>query len=193
MSSILKVDQLQDSGGNSIITSDGAGNITPGSLNITNSQIASNAAISPLKFGAGSLLNTAFLTSSGNTDITSTSYVTTFSTSYTPVSSSSYLYFFIHINYFSNFGSPSADCYARLTVDGTQVWDNDRAAGNFNFSGSTGLHSHMNQFGRYTNSNTSAKALAVQNRLSAAPNSGSLSVGHNINNGHQIVVWEVST
>ena len=28
MSSILKVDQLQDSGGNAIITSDGAGNLT---------------------------------------------------------------------------------------------------------------------------------------------------------------------
>ena len=28
MSSILKVDQLQDSGGNAIITSDGSGNIT---------------------------------------------------------------------------------------------------------------------------------------------------------------------
>ena len=30
MSSILKVDQLQDSGGNAIITSDGSGNITTG-------------------------------------------------------------------------------------------------------------------------------------------------------------------
>ena len=28
MSSILKVDQLQDSGGNAIITSDGSGNLT---------------------------------------------------------------------------------------------------------------------------------------------------------------------
>ena len=192
MSSILKVDQLQDSGGNAIITSDGAGSITPGSLNIANAQIASNAAISPLKFGAGSLLNTAFLTSSGDTALTSTSYVTTFSTSYTPVSSSSYLYFFIHINYWSNFGSPGSDCYARLNVDGTQVWNNDRAAGNFLYSGSTGLHSHMNQFGRYTNSNTSAKVLDIQNRLSGTPNSGSLSCGHSINNGHQIVVWEVS-
>ena len=56
MSSILKVDQLQDSGGNAIITSDGAGNITPGSLNITNSQIASNAAIDTSKLGSGAVL-----------------------------------------------------------------------------------------------------------------------------------------
>ena len=32
MSSILKVDQLQDSGGNAIITSDGAGNLTAGTI-----------------------------------------------------------------------------------------------------------------------------------------------------------------
>ena len=38
MTSILKVDQLQDSGGNAIITSDGAGNITtPGITTYTNS------------------------------------------------------------------------------------------------------------------------------------------------------------
>ena len=36
MSSILKVDQLQDSGGNAIITSDGAGNLTPNFNNAGN-------------------------------------------------------------------------------------------------------------------------------------------------------------
>jgi len=35
MSSILKVDQLQDSGGNAIITSDGSGNITTNKVGIT--------------------------------------------------------------------------------------------------------------------------------------------------------------
>ncbi len=48
MSSILKVDQLQDSGGNAIITSDGAGNLTPnfnnaGNLVLLNSQTVSSA------------------------------------------------------------------------------------------------------------------------------------------------------
>jgi hypothetical protein len=48
MSSILKVDQLQDSGGNAIITSDGAGNLTPnfnnaGNLILLNSQTVSSA------------------------------------------------------------------------------------------------------------------------------------------------------
>ena len=35
MSSILKVDQLQDSGGNAIITSDGSGTITAGAVTNT--------------------------------------------------------------------------------------------------------------------------------------------------------------
>ena len=35
MSSILKVDQLQDSGGNAIITSDGSGNLTAGTIPAT--------------------------------------------------------------------------------------------------------------------------------------------------------------
>ena len=35
MTSILKVDQLQDSGGNAIITSDGSGNVTQSKAGIT--------------------------------------------------------------------------------------------------------------------------------------------------------------
>ena len=47
MSSILKVDQLQDSGGNAIITSDGSGNLTPnfnnaGTMVLLSSQTASS-------------------------------------------------------------------------------------------------------------------------------------------------------
>ena len=56
MSSILKVDQLQDSGGNSIISSNGSGTFTPGSLNIANAQIASDAAIATTKLGTGAVL-----------------------------------------------------------------------------------------------------------------------------------------
>jgi hypothetical protein len=39
MSSILKVDQLQDSGGNAIITSDGSGNLTAGTIPATANQL----------------------------------------------------------------------------------------------------------------------------------------------------------
>ena len=50
MSSILKVDQLQDSGGNNLITSDGSGNVTSvgfnnaGGLVLLSSQTASGDA-----------------------------------------------------------------------------------------------------------------------------------------------------
>jgi len=84
MSSILKVDQLQDSGGNSIISSNGSGTFTPGSLNIANAQIASNAAIATTKLGTGAVLqvvhqnlspvtvNTGTATSCGSASITPT-------------------------------------------------------------------------------------------------------------------------
>ena len=39
MSSILKVDQLQDSGGNAIITSDGSGNVTQNKTGITQADL----------------------------------------------------------------------------------------------------------------------------------------------------------
>ena len=70
MTSILKVDQLQDSGGNALITSDGAGNITPGSLNIANAQIASNAAIDTSKLGSGAVLRIYTGNGSSGTSVT---------------------------------------------------------------------------------------------------------------------------
>ena len=71
MSSILKVDQLQDSGGNSIISSNGSGTFTPGSLNIANAQIASNAAIATSKLGTGAVLQVVY--NSYSTEVASTS------------------------------------------------------------------------------------------------------------------------
>ena len=64
MSSILKVDQLQDSGGNAIITSDGAGNLTAGTI--------------PAKtIGTGAVLQVVQGTYSTQTDSTSGSAVAT--------------------------------------------------------------------------------------------------------------------
>tara|TARA_R100000773_G_C4136136_1_gene64759 strand:+ start:16 stop:543 length:528 start_codon:yes stop_codon:yes gene_type:complete len=58
MSSILKVDQLKDSGGNAIITSDGAGNLTAGTI--------------PAKtIGTGAVLQVVF--NSYSTEVSSTS------------------------------------------------------------------------------------------------------------------------
>ena len=122
MSSILKVDQLQDSGGNAIITSDGAGNITPGSLNIANAQIASNAAIATSKLGTGAVLQTKYYQLS--TAITSSSQTWTdlgsFSVSITPSSTSNFI--LLSANFGSCIGSSSNNTTAfRFTRNGTPV------------------------------------------------------------------------
>ena len=90
MSSILKVDQLQDSGGNSIISSNGSGTFTPGSLNIANAQIASDAAIATTKLGTGAIIQVVQATGSSTNTTTSTSYVDAsfLSASITPSSTS---------------------------------------------------------------------------------------------------------
>ena len=89
MSSILKVDQLQDSGGNSIISSNGSGTFTPGSLNIANAQIASNAAIATSKLGTGAVLQVVQQGQTTGYASSSTSFSDVISKSITPISSSS--------------------------------------------------------------------------------------------------------
>ena len=71
MSSILKVDQLQDSGGNAIITSDGSGNITTGT-------------------GMGKVLQVVQGSNASSVNTTSTSFVdiTSVTASITPISTS---------------------------------------------------------------------------------------------------------
>ena len=99
MSSILKVDQLQDSGGNAIITSDGAGNITPGSLNIANAQIASNAGIATTKLGTGAVLQVVKSQTSTQVQITTVSVNTfLFEASITPSSTSNKILALYDIN-----------------------------------------------------------------------------------------------
>jgi hypothetical protein len=71
MASILKVNQLQDLGGNAIITSDGSGNITTGT-------------------GMGKVLQVVYANTNTTTTIASTTYAdTTLSASITPSSTSS--------------------------------------------------------------------------------------------------------
>ena len=91
MSSILKVDQLQDSGGNAIITSDGSGTFTPGSLNIANAQIATAAAIATSKLGTGAVAQMQFAKRTSDFSTTSNSYVDVSNLTFTltPTSTSS--------------------------------------------------------------------------------------------------------
>ena len=84
MSSILKVDQLQDSGGNAIITSDGSGNLTAGTI--------------PAKtIGTGAVLQVVQTTYSTNTNTNSNVYSDVFSGSITPSSTSSKILVIVHL------------------------------------------------------------------------------------------------
>ena len=78
MSSILKVDQLQDSGGNAIITSDGSGNLTAGTI--------------PAKtIGTGAIIQVQtknIATSSGDSTSSTFADVTDYSLAITPNSTS---------------------------------------------------------------------------------------------------------
>ena len=116
MSSILKVNTIQDGGGNAIITSDGSGTFTPGSLNIANAQIASNAAIATTKLGTGAVMQ---VVSTTKTDTFATNPsssfidVTGLSVSITPSSTSSK----VLINISENVGRYIAEPIAILEDD----------------------------------------------------------------------------
>ncbi len=89
MSSILKVDQLQDSGGNAIITSDGSGNITTGT-------------------GMGKILNVIQATTGTEVAVTGTTFTdTTLTASITPISSSNKILVLVNQSYYLSKASSS--------------------------------------------------------------------------------------
>ncbi len=79
MSSIIKVNQIQDSGGNAIMTSDGSGNVTPG--NVVQGTIPATS------IGAGAVIQVKQAALSYTTT-SSTTYASTGSLSITPSSTS---------------------------------------------------------------------------------------------------------
>tara|TARA_S200002703_G_scaffold158380_1_gene168579 strand:+ start:561 stop:1073 length:513 start_codon:yes stop_codon:yes gene_type:complete len=101
MSSILKVDQLQDSGGNAIITSDGAGSITtPG---IT----------------TGKVLQVLYATINTTTTTTSTSFVDTgLSIDITPSSTSSKILVLVNSG---GYVATTGTMYLTIAKDSTNV------------------------------------------------------------------------
>ena len=112
MSSILKVDQLQDSGGNAIITSDGAGNLTAGT-------------IAAKTIGTGAIIQV--VRSSGNpasASTTSTSYIDTgLSASITPTASGNKILVFLTTHFSISAGTvfTRIDAQLYVDVDGTET------------------------------------------------------------------------
>jgi len=102
MSSILKVDQLQDSGGNAIITSDGSGNITTGT-------------------GMGKVLQVVSTTKTDTFATTATSFtdVTGLSVTITPSATSSKIYIIGSI--FGSGGVTANNAVFRMLRDATVI------------------------------------------------------------------------
>jgi hypothetical protein len=176
--------------GDTTITGLGVGGLPAGT--VTAASLASGAAAA--NFGAGALLNLAYNSRGANTAINTTEWTNVWSITYTPVSSSSYLYVWIHMNLWQTNQTGNGDAFLRLNVDGTTVWQNDRVAGNFAYTGSTGLHSHFNSIAQYTNSNTSTKTLLLQGALAQTGGAGgqALDYGHGQANGQQLIIYEVA-
>jgi hypothetical protein len=112
MSSILKVDQLQDSGGNAIITSDGSGNLTAGTI--------------PAKtIGTGAVLQVVQGTTTTEVTVTGTTFTdTTLTASITPISTSSKILILTSQTYYVRRASSAYGlCGARLLRGTTTIWN----------------------------------------------------------------------
>ena len=112
MASILKVNQLQDLGGNAIITSDGSGNITTGT-------------------GFGKVLQVVGTQTSTVFSTTSTSYVdvTGFSLSITPSSTSNKILVLLNFRY-GNSASVANTCQLLRNTDVIDLGGTENNLGN---------------------------------------------------------------
>ena len=121
MSSILKVDQLQDSGGNAIISSDGSGNITTGT-------------------GMGKVLQVVGTQTSTVFSTTSTSYVdvTGYSLSITPSSTSNKILISLNFRYGCS-ASVANSCQLLRNTDVIDLGGTENNLGNvYNGHGNSG-------------------------------------------------------
>ena len=164
MSSILKVDQLQDSGGNNIITSDGSGNITTGT------------GMGKVLQVVGTQTDTVFSTSS-------TSFVdaTGFSLSITPSSASNKILISLHFMYGLSASVASA-CRLLRNTDVITLGDPLNNLGNvYAAHGST--NQGFGNFGiNYLDTPNSTSALTYKLQVLRGSGSGTLSI-NNRNSG----------
>ena len=184
MSSILKVDQLQDSGGNAIITSDGSGNLTAGTIPTT-------------VIGTGAVLQVVNSSNGGDgTSTTSTSYTDTVnSLNITPISSNSKIVVFADHGLAITGGQSDArvDVRLRETITGVTISDK-RYLGKNGTSGSTPINPQVGLTGVFTNSSTAQKNFKVQIRKADgnANSSGAIFLNWYTNALHNMVAMEIA-
>jgi len=164
MSSILKVDQLKDSGGNAIITSDGSGNITTGT------------GMGKVLQVVGTQTDTVFSTSS-------TSFVdaTGFSLSITPSSASNKILISLHFMYGLSASTASA-CQLLRNTDVIALGNPHNNLGNV-YLGHGSANQGFGNFGiNYLDTPNSTSALTYKLQVLRGSGSGTLSI-NNRNSG----------
>ena len=178
MASILKVNQLQDLGGNAIITSDGSGNITTGT-------------------GMGKILQVVSVVDSTDTSITSATYTDTgLSANITPISTSSKV--LVIVNHAIYLSRSAANIYGgyKLLRGSTDIFNPNPNDGNGPYgigvlSGETSSvlsAMHTTQF-LDSPSSTSQQTYKTQGRVYIAGNSASIRFNYNAagNNGKSVM------
>ena len=188
MSSILKVDQLQDSGGNAIITSDGSGNITTGT-------------------GMGKVLNVVQGTTETEVTVTGTTFTdTTLTASITPISTSSKILILTSQSYYARrSNSAYALCGARLLRGTTAIWNPNPQDGNGSYGHgivTTGTNmTVMNAYGtidfNYLDTPSTTSATTYKTQIRAYTSTGIVSAqqsggGSNGDSKSSIILMEIS-
>jgi len=148
MSSILKVDQLQDSGGNAIITSDGSGNLTAGTI--------------PAKtIGTGAVLQVVYDTLASDYLTASSTYSDTGLTLNITPSSTSNKILLMFTGRLHN-QSTGAEGKLKFLRDSTGIWE-----GRTVFNGGSGIAANCGITVYDTPSTTSQITYKIQGKLDA--------------------------
>ena len=85
------------------------------------------------------------------------------------------LYF--NINFWYGAGAQGADSRARLLVDGTEFFINERVTGNLAGTGSAYKHTHFDSWSSFSNNTTSARTIKLQGTHNQALTTG-VDFGH---------------
>ena len=184
MSSILKVDQLQDSGGNNLVTSNGSGVITSSAF--------------------GKVLQVIQGTTTTEVTVTGTTFTdTTLTASITPISTSSKILILTSQTYYSRRASSAyALCGARLLRGTTTIWSPNPEDSSGSYGHGivlTGTSTATSAYGtidfNYLDSPSTTSATTYKTQIRAYTSTGIVSAQENApnqNSASSIILMEIS-